>query len=81
MATKLIEGNYTCNKPIRVIKKIEYKNKMNTDGTVARTHGTWTKPENFYYFAPNQKTKLSAEDLKNPSLQNLIMNGKIFRTL
>lgn len=77
----LTPGYYTCKEPIRVIKKLEHRDKKNKDGTVARTYGTWTKPENFYYFVPGQKTTLTAEDLKNPSLQNLITNGKIYRTL
>lgn len=76
-----IPGNYTCDYPVQVIKKLETRNKYNKDGSIARTYGTWTKPDNFYYFKPKQKTVLSKEDLKNPSLQNLILDGKIYRTL
>lgn len=78
---ELVPGFYTCSEPVQVIKKLESRNKLNKDGTIARTYGTWTKPENFYYFKPNQKTKLTEEDLTNDSIRQLILNGQIRRTL
>lgn len=78
---RYVAGNYTCDVAVRVIKKLESRNKMNKDGSIARTYGTWTKPDNFYYFRPSQITKLTAEDLKNPSLRQLIDNGAIRRTI
>lgn len=81
MKIDLIPGNYTCKAPIRVIKKLEFRNKMNSDGSIARTYGTWTKPDNFYYFTPGKSTMLTEEDLKNSSIRGLILNGSIYRTL
>ena len=77
----IIPGFYTCKEPIRVIKKLSYSNKTNSNGSIARTYGTWTKPDNFYYFNPGEKTVLTEEDLKNDSIRGLILNGRIYRTL
>lgn len=74
-------GNYTCDNAIKVIKKLDFRNKYNKDGSVARTHGVWVKPDNFYYFTPGNKTELTKEDMKNPSIHNLVAQGKIYRTL
>ena len=79
--TKIEAGLYTCNEPIQIVKKLKYMDKKNSDGTIARTYGTWTGKDNFYYFRPGTKVELTEEDLENPSLKNLILNGKIFRTL
>lgn len=81
--SKYLPGNYTCTGlPVQVIKKLSAENKMNSDGkTVARTYATWTKDTNFIKFTPGQKTVLVEEDMKNPSIRNLIDNGKIIRVL
>lgn len=81
MKINLVPGNYTCNSPIQVIKKLETRNKLNSDGSIARTYGTWTRPDNFYYFKPGTTTKLTEEDLENESIRDLILNGAIYRTL
>lgn len=78
---EFVEGDYTCDNAIQVVKELKSKDKKNAKGEIIQTFGTWTKPDNFYYFRPNQKTRLTEEDLKNPSLRQLILNGRIRRTL
>lgn len=78
---KYIPGNYKSSKNIKVIKEITHADKKNSDGTIARTFGTWTAPNNFYYFNENTVTVLNEKDLKNPTLKQLIDNGTIFRVL
>lgn len=77
----IIPGKYTCDKPLRVVKELTFRNKQNKDGSIARTFGTWVKPENFWYFGPNKAVELKKEDLENPSIKQLILNGTLRRTL
>ena len=80
--TKYVEGLYKSIKPIRVVKKLSHMDKKNSDGTIARTFGTWaSKADNFIFFSNNKSVKLAKEDLKLKQIQQLIDNGTIFRVL
>jgi len=72
---------YTSNENIQVVKALKHMDKKNSDGTIARTYGTWTGRDNFYYFRPGVKVKLSKEDLKHPTIKDLIAKGKIYKTI
>lgn len=80
--SKYVEGLYKAIRPIRVVKKLSHMDKKNTDGTIARTFGTWAaKPENFIFFSNKTAVTLTKEDLKLKQIQQLIDNGTIFRVL
>lgn len=76
-----VPGRYKAIKAIKVMKQISFANKKNSDGTIARTFATWTAPNNFYYFSTDVSTELNKEDLKHPTIRQLIDNGTIFRVL
>jgi len=81
VAAQYVPGRYRATKTLRVMKKISYANKNNSDGSVARTYATWTSPNNFYYFSPSVSVDLSKEDLEHSTIQQLIDNGTIFRVI
>lgn len=78
---EIVPGKYKGTKNFRVLKELTHADKKNSDGTVARTFGTWAKPENFYYFSTENATVLKEEDIKNPSIIDLIKRGTIYRVL
>ena len=82
--SKYIAGFYTANgAPLQVVRQLSHKNQMNPDGkTIARTFPTWaTNKKNFIHFNVNERTELTEEDMKNPSIRNLVDSGKIIRVL
>lgn len=78
---RYVAGKYKSVTPVRVLKKLTSMDRKNSDGTIARTYGTWAKPDNFFYFSPDESVELNEEDLKNESLRQLIDSGKVYRTL
>jgi len=79
---RYVEGLYRAKQPIRVVKELSHMDKKNSDGTIARTFGTWAaKPENFIFFSDKTSVKLTKEELKLTQIQQLIDNGTIYRVL
>lgn len=78
---EIVPGKYRGIKNFRILKELTHADKKNSDGTIARTFGTWAKPENFYYFSTEQATYLNENDLKNASIVDAIKRGTIYRVL
>ena len=81
LKSKYPAGYYVCDHYLQVIKKLTTENQMNKDGSIARTHGTWTNKNNFFIFRANEKVKLSEEDVRCKTIQDLIERGVLRRTL
>lgn len=80
--SRYVEGLYRSIRPIRVVRELSHMDKKNSDGTIARTFGTWAaKPDNFLFFSDTVSVMLTKKDLKLKQIQQLIDNGTIFRVL
>ena len=78
---EIVPGKYRSIKPLRFIKELTHSDKKNADGTIARTFGTWSKSNNFYYFSDKTSTTLTEKDLEHPSIRKCIEDGTIYRVL
>lgn len=83
MDTKYEVGYYTSQKTFKVLKKITTQLvKEDKSRVVRRAFGTWAGQKDAYLeFAPNTKTYINEEDIKLPSVINLIAKGIISRTI
>lgn len=79
---EFITGWYVSDKNFKVIKKLDTESSINREGKIERTFGVWPNDSrNFYDFKAGKKIQLNADDMKNETIKQLILNGKIRRTL
>lgn len=79
---RYVEGLYRSTTPIRVVRELSHMDKKNSDGTIARTFGTWAaQPKNFIFFNDKTSVKLTKADLQLKQIQQLIDSGTIYRVL
>ena len=77
--SKYVPGYYRADKYLRIIKKLSYKNTVDSKGNIQKTYGTWATAGNMIEFKKGQETYLSEEDLTLQAIQRLIDTKVILR--
>ena len=77
--SRYVPGYYRADKYLRIIKKLSYKNIVDSKGNIQKTYGTWATAGNMIEFKKGQETYLSEEDLTLPAIQRLIDTKVILR--
>lgn len=77
--SKYVSGYYRADKYLRIIKKLSYKNTVDSKGNIQKTYGTWATAGNMIEFKKGQETYLSEEDLTLQAIQRLIDTKVILR--
>ena len=75
----MYQGSYRADKYLRIIKKLSYKNTVDSKGNIQKTYGTWATAGNMIEFKKGQETYLSEEDLTLQAIQRLIDTKVILR--
>lgn len=77
--SKYKPGVYRADKFMRIIKEITAENKVDANGQVQKTYGTWVRDDNMIIFQKGVEKRLTKEDLALPTIQRLIDSKVIYR--